>query len=115
MPLERQIVNSIVRWIQSIPNAQVRKLHGTMYTHSGDPDIYGCINGKMFLIEAKQPGKQPTRQQRRRLEQWKEAGAVVGVAHSLDEAKEILHKLYQGLNTDDEEADNHNNHSSQTE
>lgn len=93
MALEKEIVNNIMSWIRTIPNSQVRKLHGTMYATKGDPDLYGCINGRMFHLECKQPGKNPSNLQKKRLRDWEKAGAVVGVSRSVADAQEILAPL----------------------
>ena len=95
MARESQIVNSILRWLNSQPGTLARKLHGSQYSVKGDPDIYGCIDGKMFLIECKRPGEQPRPIQVKRLQEWQERGAVLGVASSLQEAQQILRGLYE--------------------
>ena len=90
MPLEKQIVDSIVKVLRTTPGCVVRKRHGTVFGVAGDPDLYGTINGRHFELEVKQPGNPPTELQLRRLEEWHVAGATVGVVHSVQEAKEIL-------------------------
>lgn len=90
MPRESTIVNAIMRWLKTLPSCEARKAHGSVWSTAGDPDIYGCINGRMFLIEVKQPGQEPRTLQVKRLEDWASAGAVVGVAHSLEEAQDII-------------------------
>lgn len=93
MPLEKEIVNQIIRWLKTIPNCEVRKLHGSVYSTKGDPDIYGCIDGRMFQIECKQPGKNPRPIQTKRLKDWRKAGAASGVARNLKDAQEIVAPL----------------------
>lgn len=94
MPREAQIVNSILKWLNSQPNTIARKRHGSAYSVKGDPDIDGCINGRSFAIECKQPGETPRPIQVKRLSDWQRAGAVVGVATSLEEARQIVEELY---------------------
>jgi len=36
------------------------------------------------------PGKKPTKLQEVTLEQWRKAGAITGVVHSVEEVKEVL-------------------------
>lgn len=93
MPRESAIVNAIMRWLKNLPNCEARKAHGSVWSVAGDPDIYGCINGRMFLLEVKQPGRRPTVLQEKRLREWRGAGAIVGVAHSLEEAQTIVEPL----------------------
>jgi rubrerythrin len=60
---------------------------------AGDPDLYGTLNGRHFEIEVKRPNDrsaQVTKLQMRRLLEWKAAGAITGVARSVDDALTIL-------------------------
>ncbi len=58
----------------------------------GEADIWGFrhADGKMFFIEVKLPGEKPRKDQRKFLETMQKAGAIAGVAHSIDEALEIV-------------------------
>ena len=86
MPQERNIQASVLTWLRQV--STVRKLHGTQFGTIGDPDIYGCYRGRMFVLELKQQGKKPTPIQQARIAEWERAGAAVFVAHSLDELRE---------------------------
>ena len=88
--LEKHIVARIVAALRKHPHVVVRKRHGTAFGVAGDPDLYGAINGRHFEIEVKRPGEQLTELQTRRLLEWKLAGAMTGVAHSVEEALAIL-------------------------
>ncbi|HWQ57348.1 MAG TPA: hypothetical protein VN442_26940 [Bryobacteraceae bacterium] len=71
----------------------VRKRHGTAMGVAGDPDLYGTINGRHFELEIKRPNdpsSQLTELQTRRLLEWQNAGALTGVARSVDDALVIL-------------------------
>jgi hypothetical protein len=83
MPLEKQIVDSIVKYLRSLPQCVVRKRHGTAFGVAGDPDLYGSFGGRHFELEVKQDGNPPTPLQQQRLKEWRAAGAIVGVVHSL--------------------------------
>ena len=91
MPLEKQIVNSIVRYLRTVPACVVRKRHGTSFGVAGDPDLYGTLKGRHFESEVKQEDNQPTELQLRRGEEWVAGGAIYGVVHSVGEARELLH------------------------
>lgn len=57
----------------------------------GDPDITGILKGgRSYFIEVKAPGSYPDENQRQRIEELLAAGAVGGVARSIEEAKEII-------------------------
>jgi hypothetical protein len=90
MPLEKQIVDSIVKYLRTVPGCAVRKRHGTAFGVAGDPDLYGTINGRHFELEVKREGNPPSPLQERRLEEWRAAGAVTGVVHSVQEARDAL-------------------------
>jgi len=79
--------------LKKLPGVIVRKRHGTVMGVAGDPDLYGAIRGRHFEIEVKRPddpSSQLTKLQAERLLEWKMAGAIVGVARSVEEAKAIL-------------------------
>lgn len=90
MPLESSIKKSVMRELEKVPGCVVRKRHGTAFGVAGDPDLYGTICGRHFELELKRPGEGPTPLQILRLEEWRKAGAIVGVAHSVKEAREVL-------------------------
>lgn len=90
IPLESAIVKSILTWLNKQPGIKAEKTHGGMYGKAGKPDITGCIRGRRFEIEVKRPGNKPTKLQLKELKEWEAAGAIVGVAYSLDDVKELL-------------------------
>lgn len=91
--LERYVVVRIMKALKARPGVVVRKRHGTAMGVAGDPDLYGTIAGKHFEIEVKRPNdphSQPTELQHQRLREWEAAGAITGVARSVDDALVIL-------------------------
>lgn len=89
--LEKSITNRIIKAIRdAYPGAVMRKKHGTAWGVAGDPDVYGCANGRAFAIEVKRPGENPTPLQQQRLAEWQAAGALAGVARSVEDAMAIL-------------------------
>lgn len=85
-PLESAIVRAVLAYLErELPAAEVRKRHGSVYTHKGDPDIYFLLAGVHYECEIKRPGEQPTPLQQVRLARWRAAGARTLVAHSLAE------------------------------
>lgn len=87
---ESALVAGIIAALREIPGCVVRKRHGTAWGFAGDPDLYGSINGRHFEIEVKRRDREPTPLQQARLAEWRKTGALVGVAHSVDEALFIL-------------------------
>jgi hypothetical protein len=87
---ESALVIAILRALRAIPGVTVRKRHGTAMGVVGDADLYGSVNGRHFEIEVKRPGEPLTRLQRRRLDEWRQAGAITAIARSVEDAIAIL-------------------------
>jgi len=62
------------------------------YADNGIPDFIVCVGGKFVAIEAKAPGKHPTKLQMRTLGKIFEAGGLPAVIDSTDtaEIQEVL-------------------------
>jgi hypothetical protein len=90
--LEKNIVSLIVKALRTQPGLIVRKRHGTAMGVAGDPDLYGSLNGRHFEIEVKRPESPSrlTKLQSQRLSEWERAGAITGVARSVEDAMAIL-------------------------
>ena len=91
--LEKAVVARIMGELKMRPGVVVRKRHGTSMGVAGDPDLYGTVGGRHFEIEVKRPNdpsSQLTKLQAQRLQEWKIAGAIVGVARCIDDALNIL-------------------------
>ena len=93
---ESALVAGIIGALREIPCCVVRKRHGTAWGIAGDPDLYGSINGRHFEIEVKRRSEKPTPLQQARLAEWRRAGALAGVAYSVDEALSILSAAGKG-------------------
>ena len=87
---ESSIVAAILRALKSTPGLAIRKRWGSEMAAAGDPDLTGCLRGRHFEFEVKAPGGRLTRIQSVRLEEWRAAGALVGVVHSPAEALAAL-------------------------
>jgi hypothetical protein len=90
MTSERSIVKAILAYLNSLPGCLARKRWGGGMGVAGDPDIDACLRGRSVQLEVKRPGEKPTLLQVKRLEEWRQAGAVVGVVVSVDDAKSLL-------------------------
>lgn len=75
------------------PDLWFMKVHGGPYQKAGVPDFLGCYHGVMFYIEVKQPGKVPTPLQEIEMRRLRRAGAIGGVATSVDEARAIMARV----------------------
>jgi Holliday junction resolvase len=66
------------------------KIHGNEFTVAGTPDLLGGLDGRPFAIEVKRPGGKPTLKQAHELAGWEAQGWAVGIAHSVQDALQIL-------------------------
>jgi len=88
-PLEKSIVNSIIKYLNSLPQCRAIKVSGDA-KRSGEPDIDCVYRGQAYKIEVKRSGGKATRLQKAILAKWAAAGAITGVVTSVDEVKELL-------------------------
>lgn len=70
----------------------IEKRFGSGYGKNGLPDLNICIAGQCVQIELKTDVGELTELQKLRLEQWAQAGAVVGVARSVHEVIGIVER-----------------------
>jgi len=87
------IQDEIDEWLKTFGNraAWIRqRTDKPTTTTEGTPDFIGCINGKVFAVEVKQPDKKPTAAQQAQLCRWKSAGAITAIVHSLEEFKSAV-------------------------
>ena len=87
---ETALVRTILKNLSKVPGLAARKRHGSTMTTAGDPDITGCYEGRHFELEVKRPGNLATPLQLERLEEWRRAGALVGIIHNTREALACL-------------------------
>jgi hypothetical protein len=90
---ESQLSSKIVKWLNSQPDTVARKKHMTVYGVRGDPDIYFCVLGQMGVLEIKLGKNKPTELQDARLQEWERAGAITGVAWTMEQAQEFYHQV----------------------
>ena len=88
--MEKDIVREILRYLNGLERCKAIKRHGGMFGRKGEPDISVCYRGHRIELEVKQPGENPEPIQKKRLREWRSAGATVGVVRSLDDAKTII-------------------------
>ena len=90
MTSERAIVKAILAYLNSLPGCLARKRWGGGMGVAGDPAIDACLRGRSVQLEVKRPGEKPTPLQVKRREEWRQAGAIVAVVVSVDDAKSLL-------------------------
>ena len=90
MQPETRIVNAILKKLRSLEGIAAIKIHGSIFARKGEPDIVGCRRGRFFAFEVKTATGKPTPLQLHRLEEWRQAGAIVGVVRSVKEVLQLL-------------------------
>lgn len=93
MAREVSIVDSIIKYINQLPNGVAEKVQGTLRS-SGKSDINACINGRCVRLEVKTAdhGNKASKKQSINLRRWSAAGALCAVVYSLEEVKKLLEK-----------------------
>ena len=88
MKREQRIQRTILEWVKT--QGYGVKVNSGDGTPRGTSDLFACIFGIMVVTEVKIPGEDATPKQLHELYKWGQAGAVIGVVHSLDEYKTLL-------------------------
>ena len=89
--LESALQKKIQKYLKdNLHNAVVWKNHGNQYSVIGLPDIMCVYREKLVCIEVKIPGNKPTKLQEITLKKLSDAGAITGVAYSVEDVKQLL-------------------------
>jgi hypothetical protein len=89
MPRERQ-VRLACRKVLKAWGAKVIPYPGGGYGEAGTPDLIACKNGRLILVECKQPKMHLSPIQEVRFTEWRAVGAVCIEAHSGSELQDTL-------------------------
>lgn len=93
----RSVTRPILQILNKLPGCKAINIHGNVYTERGTPDIIGCYKGRMFLIETKNSEGRLRPDQEIRIQQWKDAGAVVRVMKSKQELDNMISTLMKNI------------------
>lgn len=101
MPVkESTITNSIVKFLNTVPDSFVKKIHGSRMQGGGIPDIYftcKSIGGRSVWIEVKRPEDGVLSQlQAHTLKKIDRAGAVTMVVRSKKEVEDFVASMCDG-------------------
>lgn len=87
---ERHLQSRICDALNERPDCKALVTRGL---EAGTPDILGCYRCRMFAVEVKRDGAEPTAIQRHRLRQWEAAGAFCTVADEEFSVREFLEAI----------------------
>ena len=90
---EKQIVNEILKYLNSVDKCRAVKIHGGMYGNAGEPDIDCVYKGRAIKIEVKRKGNKPSKIQEIVLDQWSRAGALSAWVTDVEQVKMIIQSL----------------------
>jgi len=105
MPLETSITRRMTARLKEL-GCHVEKTLGTMRGTKGRPDlsvivpIPGALYGVPLRIEVKQPGKEPTPLQEKRLRDLQRVGCVALCSSSVEEVVACVRALQAGVDVD---------------
>jgi hypothetical protein len=88
--LEKTRQRSIVKFLNAVPGCIADVRTETGYGKKGRADIVGCINGRHFELEAKQPGEVPTHLQQKWLDDWASCGAITGRVEDVLSTRQVF-------------------------
>ena len=87
---EKDIVQSILRFLKAVPGCFAWKIHGGVYGTAGIPDIIACVDGRFFAFEVKTASGKATPLQQATIRKILAAGGTALVARSVDEVRDAL-------------------------
>ena len=90
---EQEIVDSIKKYLQSIPNLFYWKEHGGQFGTAGIPDIIVCYKGKFIEFECKRPGGKPTLLQTITMNKIRKAKGIAKIVTSVEQVKEVIERI----------------------
>jgi len=89
---EKDITNSILKYLNTVPNCYFWKEHVGIYGTAGLPDIICCIEGRFVAFEVKQPSGKLTKLQETAIQRIQRAK---GNAYKVTSVKEVIAILEQ--------------------
>ena len=91
--LEKDITNSIIRYLKTVPLCFCWKRHGGQFGTAGLPDIICCYRGQFVAFEVKTESGKLTKLQESMIAKIKAAKGYAYKVTSVQEVKEILKNL----------------------
>lgn len=90
---EKEIVDSIKEYLQTIDKIFFWKEHGGQFGTAGIPDLIVCYKGKFIAFEVKRPGGKPTLLQKITLNKIEKAKGIAKIVTSVEQVKSIIENL----------------------
>jgi len=74
---------------EEFKGSYIRKIHSTIYSHNGVPDVLACINGLFIAIEVKTDTGRVSKLQERELNLVDQAGGLALICRGLQGIGEV--------------------------
>ena len=87
---EATLIQSIRKYLATLPDCFFWKEHGGQYGTAGIPDIIACYKGRFIALEAKVGKNKPTKLQAATIDKIRQAGGTAAVVYSIEDVKAVL-------------------------
>ena len=90
---EQTVIDSIKKYLDSVPNLFYWKEHGGQFGTAGIPDIIVCYKGRFVAFECKKPGRKTTILKKITLNKINKAKGIATIVTSVEQVKEVIENL----------------------
>ncbi len=90
---EATLIQSIRKYLATLPDCFFWKEHGGQYGTAGIPDIIACYKGRFIALEAKVGKNKPTKLQAATIDKIRQAGGTAAVVYSVEDVKAVLSEM----------------------
>lgn len=91
--LEKTRQRNIVKYLNALPQCRAEVRTQTGFGIKGGADIFGCLNGRHFELEVKQPKKHMTSLQEHEMNAWLRAGCIGGRVEDVPTTRALFAKF----------------------
>lgn len=89
------VASKVLRRCKKEPHSKWWRYVGSPGQEGGLPDIHGVLMGVPVYIECKAEGEYPNERQMLQMRELEEAGAIVGIARSEEDAASIIARAHE--------------------
>lgn len=90
---ESQLVETIKKYLKTVPELFFWKEHGGQFGTAGIPDLVVCYRGRFLAFEVKTPRGKSTVLQTATIRQIMRAGGIATIVRSVGEVRDIIEAL----------------------
>lgn len=91
MKPEKKVVNAVLKELRARGAKALKTCPPGV--EAGTPDILACWRGRMLTIECKAQEEEPSPLQKKRLQEWSDAGAITMLVWDLQQVRNLLDVL----------------------